>query len=614
MFNESQKVAISHKTGPAIVLAGPGSGKTTVITHRIKNLIEKEKVSPDKIMVVTFTKAAATQMQRRFQDIMNEGCNIPRTYAVIFGTFHSIYYRILKSACNYKSDDILSERQKLEYIREITIRIRMDVSSLQDFIHNAAGEISRIKGNMLDIDRFSSGICDEKKFRQLYREYEKSLEAEGKIDFDDMLIKCYQLLQKRGDVLKMWQQRFQYILIDEFQDINFVQYQIVKQLAIPENNIFIVGDDDQSIYGFRGACPQIMFQFQKDFPDAREILLGINYRSSPKIVSLSENLIVHNKNRFHKKLVSAKHEGALPDIRQFRNQGEELKYMSAEIKKYMRRGIQPYEIAILVRNNSQISHIRQFLGNEMLKTSSAKTKDSVYDGMVARDILAYVKAAVQMNDCQLCDNADFIYILNKPTRYISRQIIGREGMDFEQLKQVYAHSQEILTNIEDLQFHLQMIAKLNPASALTYIRNGTGYEKYLQQYAIEKQIKPVGLLDQFDKIQQEAAGFETIEDWLRFVEGKRSGKDNEMEEGGIHIMTMHGSKGLEFRVVFIVDANQGIIPSARAVREGDLEEERRVFYVAMTRAAEFLGIYGVMEHLGCPAEMSIFVGESFENS
>lgn len=610
MFNKSQIQAISHNEGPAIVLAGPGSGKTTVITHRIKKLIEDYSVSPEDILVVTFTKAAAENMKARFLALINDGKSVPQSYGVTFGTFHSIFYRILRVAHNYREENIVSDRQKGDYIKEIAIRIKIETPSLSEFILNASSEISKIKSNMLDVSKFNSTCCEKEKFQEFFYEYEKTLETEGKIDFDDMLLRCYELLNARKDILKIWQNRFRYILIDEFQDINKIQYNIVKMLAQPQNNIFIVGDDDQSIYGFRGADPRNMFQFKEDFPETKEIVLGINYRSTKSIVKLSQNLIKNNDVRFEKEIVSANNEGKFPDIRCFKNHSDELKCLSQKIKEYADNGVRVEDMAVLVRNNSQIPHIKEFLQNEMVNISSRANKRNIYESMVAKDALAYIRAARNMM-LPLGENADLIYVLNKPSRFISRQVIARENMDFEKLRKVYAHSSEVLRNIDDLRFHLEMIAGLNPQAALTYIRYGVGYEKYLSRYAMERNVKLAGLMNRFDKLQDEAAQFKTIDEWLNFVENQSDNNAEESEKKGVNIITMHGSKGLEYRVVFIVDVNQGVIPSSKAVRDKDYEEERRVFYVAVTRAIDELNIYCVKESLGCQMEKSVFIDECY---
>jgi DNA helicase-2/ATP-dependent DNA helicase PcrA len=355
-----------------------------------------------------------------------------------------------------------------------------------------------------------------------------------------------------------------------------------------------------------------MFQFQKDYTNATEIHLSVNYRSTPQIVQLSKNLISHNSYRFKKNSVAFEKNGSEPDLRQFKTQSEELRYVCMKIKEYIKSGIRADEIAILLRNNSQISGVREFLQNEMISTHSLKGGNSIYKGMVAKDIIAYVKAALSITSIPLRENENLIYILNKPQRFISRQVIGQEGMDFQGLMRVYSHNTEILKNIERLRFHMNMIACLNPSAAIIYIRNGTEYERYLRQYARERNIKVENLIKQLDEIQNDVSKFSTLKEWLEYTESQQVVPEEIRNHDMVQIMTMHGSKGLEFRVVFILDANQGIIPSSRSVRERDYQEERRVFYVAMTRAAEKLHIYGVIKSLGCPMEISMFVAESLE--
>ena len=614
MFNKSQIEAVSHNTGPAIVLAGPGSGKTTVITHRVKNLIEECGVLPEKILVVTFTKAAAEHMQKRFLEIMNpslQGNYFNKSYPVVFGTFHSVYFKILRMAYNYGGDCIISEYMKSELLKEIVIRLQIDTVCMSDFVCSISAEIGRCKSGMYEVKDYNPCCCSHKDFERVLFEYKKALEAERKLDFEDILIKCYELLKSRKDVLKQWQETFKYILIDEFQDICRIQYEIIKLLAAPENNIFIVGDDDQSIYGFRGASPDIMFKFKKDYPETKEILLDKNYRSTPEIVSAGKNLISHNTIRFKKDIVSAKDGGAILDIRKFANQFEELKYVCDKIRFYINQGTALKEIAVLVRNNSQIYEVRSFLQNELFNIKCTKTDNDIYCGNVAKDIIAYVRAALSDLSAPLKENPDLIYVLNKPSRLISRQIALQDKMNIKELKCVYSHSREVSKNIEELQFHLRMIANMNPLAAVVYIKNGVGYEKYLQQYAREHKIKLSGLLKQLERIQTEAGNFTDIESWLSHIEDSRNVR-NKKNNAGINILTMHAAKGLEFKAVFIIDANQGIIPGTKAVRERDYMEERRVFYVAVTRAAEFLNVYGAAQRLGCRVEMSMFVQEMLE--
>lgn len=607
MFNKSQIQAISHMDGPAMVLAGPGSGKTTVITHRIKNLIEKAEVRPENILVVTFTKAAAISMQKRFSTLMNGG----KGQLVTFGTFHSVFYKILRKSRRYEATEILSERQKTDYIREIIGRYGISSNDISELSQNIINDIGNIKGNMLNAQEYEPSCCKKEDFIKVYNAYNLELKKDGKMDFDDILRECYLLLCENHTILEQWRELYKYILIDEFQDINRIQMNIIELLASPLNNIFVVGDDDQSIYGFRGARPEIMIEFKDYYPEAELIVLDVNYRSTQSIINVAGRVIENNKTRLDKCAHANNNKDFQPDIRKFRNQVEELKFVVSKIKEYENQGISLSEMAILVRNNSQIQEISSFLKNRKIEAESGKHRSNIYNGMIAKDILSYVRGALKFDGTYF--NEDLIYVLNKPQRYISRQVVLSVNMNISAVRRIYSKN-----NIDSFLFHIEMIRKLPPQAALSYIRKGAGYEEYLRLYAIENNIPMSGLLKQLEQLVQECSKFNTLEQWINSIdsaqnsEGQNFGKKSSGEGGTnnrINIMTMHSSKGLEFKAVFIVDANQGIIPTSKALRERDFEEERRLFYVAMTRAIDYLNIYAVEERLGCPIEVSMFVEE-----
>ena len=593
--------------GPAMVLAGPGSGKTTVITHRIKNLIEKAEVRPENILVVTFTKAAAVSMQKRFSTLMNGG----KGQLVTFGTFHSVFYKILRKSRRYEATEILSERQKTDYIREIIGRYGISSNDISELSQNIINDIGNIKGNMLNAQEYEPSCCKKEDFIKVYNAYNLELKKDGKMDFDDILRECYLLLCENHTILEQWRELYKYILIDEFQDINRIQMNIIELLASPLNNIFVVGDDDQSIYGFRGARPEIMIEFKDYYPEAELIVLNVNYRSTQSIINVAGRVIENNKTRLDKCAHANNDKDFQPDIRKFRNQVEELKFVVSKIKEYENQGISLSEMAILVRNNSQVQEISSFLKNRKIEAESGKHRSNIYNGMVAKDILSYVRGALKFDGTYF--NEDLIYVLNKPQRYISRQVVLSVNMNISAVRRIYSKN-----NIDSFLFHIEMIRKLPPQAALSYIRKGAGYEEYLRLYAIENNIPMSGLLKQLEQLVQECSKFNTLEQWINSIdsaqnsEGQNFGKKSSGEGGTnnrINIMTMHGSKGLEFKAVFIVDANQGIIPTSKALRERDFEEERRLFYVAMTRAIDYLNVYAVEERLGCPIEVSMFVEE-----
>ena len=530
---------------------------------------------------------------------------------VTFGTFHSVFYKILRKSRRYEATEILSERQKTDYIREIIGRYGISSNDISELSQNIINDIGNIKGNMLNAQEYEPSCCKKEDFIKVYNAYNLELKKDGKMDFDDILRECYLLLCENHTILEQWRELYKYILIDEFQDINRIQMNIIELLASPFNNIFVVGDDDQSIYGFRGARPEIMIEFKDYYPEAELIVLDVNYRSTQSIINVAGRVIENNKTRLDKCAHANNDKDFQPDIRKFRNQVEELKFVVSKIKEYENQGISLSEMAILVRNNSQIQEISSFLKNRKIEAESGKHRSNIYNGMVAKDILSYVRGALKFDGTYF--NEDLIYVLNKPQRYISRQVVLSVNMNISAVRRIYSKN-----NIDSFLFHIEMIRKLPPQAALSYIRKGAGYEEYLRLYAIENNIPMSGLLKQLEQLVQECSKFNTLEQWINSIdsaqnsEGQDFGKKSSGEGGTnnrINIMTMHGSKGLEFKAVFIVDANQGIIPTSNALRERDFEEERRLFYVAMTRAIDYLNIYAVEERLGCPIEVSMFVEE-----
>ena len=346
-FNASQTRAIHHKNGPMLVLAGPGSGKTLVITERTKYLIEECGIDPAQILVITFTKAAATEMKRRFQRKMNRSC------PVTFGTFHAVYFAILKHAYNYSADNIAREEQRYQCMREIIAKEHLTYEDETEFITSLLGEISLVKNSGIQIANYYSKNCAETVFRKVYREYHEFLYKNRLIDFDDMLVYTKELFEQRPDILAAWQNKYRYILIDEFQDINRIQYDIIKMLAGERKNLFIVGDDDQSIYRFRGAKPEIMLHFKDDYPEAETVLLDVNYRSVKNIVTSAGYLIGHNKERFQKKIEAAD-QGDIPvEWQLFESQRKENARIIWDIQEAVEKGAKYEEFAVLFRTNTQ---------------------------------------------------------------------------------------------------------------------------------------------------------------------------------------------------------------------------------------------------------------------
>ncbi|MBH1941692.1 ATP-dependent helicase [Mobilitalea sibirica] len=608
-MNKAQQQAVVHKEGPMLVLAGPGSGKTLVITERTKRLIELYQIQESNILVITFTKAAANEMKERF--LKSIGKN--RTGAS-FGTFHAVFFTILKHAYRLNSKNIIREDLRFHYLKEIIHRLELEFDDEKDFIMDLLSEISLVKSNRINLENYYSSNCGDEIFRIIYKEYDSRLKQSHLIDFDDMLILCHQLLKERQDILKQWQNKFQYILIDEFQDINQIQYEIVRMLAAPQNNLFIVGDDDQSIYRFRGAKPEIMLNFPKDYPGCERLVLSTNYRSTKNIVQTSIRLVSHNQNRYEKEVNAIKDEGGKIQVLQFQNLAEENQRLSEEIIKLRREGIALKDMAILVRTNMGFGALLHKLMEYNIPFQMRDTLPNLYDHWITRDIIAYIKLAMGSVERSL-----FLQIINRPKRYVSRECFDTPEINFEDVKSYYEDKSWMLERLEQMEYDLYAISKMGPFAAVNYIRRGVGYEDYLKEYSEQRKIKTEDLLEILDELQESAKSYQTFEAWFGYMEAYKEELKQQAEESKrdnidrITIATMHSSKGLEFEVVFIVDANEGITPHKKAVLAADIEEERRLFYVAMTRAKEYLYILSAKDRYNKNMEISRFVSELKED-
>ncbi|MBR2046724.1 MAG: ATP-dependent helicase [Agathobacter sp.] len=612
-FNESQTSAILHKDGPMLVLAGPGSGKTATLVERTKNLIMNHGISPSNILVITFTKAAANEMKQRFEREMAQQ-NYGGRGQVTFGTFHAVFFMVLKLAYNYTSNNIISEDTKRQAIRELIQKYALEFRDENELISGILGEISMIKNTRIPLEHFYSTQCGSDVFHKIYAEYESFLKKHRLIDFDDMQTLTYELFKERSDILSAWQKKYQYILVDEFQDINQIQYDLVRMLAAPEENLFMVGDDDQSIYRFRGSKPEIMLHVPKDYPNVKQISLDVNYRCHPEIIKASLQLIENNKERFSKKIISgsSQKENKKEDVIQFQtfeNQREEALYILKEIEKQIKSGYQLEDIAILFRTNVQPRFLMEQL---MAYNVDFKTRDQIpnlYEHWIARDIRTYMDIARGSRA-----RKDFLMIMNKPKRYLSRDSLYDTQIDFEEWEKLYDEQPWVAERIEKLHYDIKMLEKMSPYAAINYIRHGIGYEDYLVEYAEYRNLNKDDLFDVLDELQASAKGFKNYEAWELHMqeyaqELREKAKQKNENPNAVTLSTLHSAKGLEFKSVFIIDANEGITPYKKALMDKEIEEERRLFYVGMTRAIEKLTICSVKEIHNKTAEVSRFVDE-----
>ena len=602
-FSKAQTQAIMHKDGPMMVLAGPGSGKTTVITHRVQYLTKEYGIDPGDILVITFTRAAAEEMRERYESLTGGGSR------VTFGTFHSIFFRILKLAYRYTADNIVREEQQMQFVRELAQAGGLEPEDENEFAASILSEISSVKGERIALEHYYSKNCPDAVFRQLYAGYEEKMRRAGLIDFDDMMVLCLELFTERKDILSAWQRRYRYILIDEFQDINRLQYEIVRMLAKPEDNLFIVGDDDQSIYRFRGAKPEIMLGFERDYPGAGRILLDVNYRSTEEIVAPALRLIGENQKRFSKAIHTTGRHGKNVITKLWQDPGEENLAIAREIQLYLQSGVRPGDIAVLYRTNAGPRFLMEKLMEYNLPFRTRDTVPNLYEHWISRNILTYIRIAMGSRARE-----DILQVINRPKRYISRDAMPDETVSFEKMKAFYAEKDWIAERIESLEGDLRAIARMSPLAAVNYIRQGMGYDEYLIEYAAFRRMRPEELLETADELKESAAGFKTFDEWFAHIDAYkeellRQAAQRRTETDAITLATMHSAKGLEFPIVYILDANEGITPHSRAMLDEDMEEERRLFYVAMTRAKIRLHVYAVRERYHKKAEVSRFVWE-----
>lgn len=584
-------------------------GKTFVVTNRVKYLIEEQGVSPEHILVVTFSRAAAVEMRERFEEI-TKGQRLP----VRFGTFHSVFFQILRAAYHYEAKDIVTPVLKYRFLEEALGDTDFPVDDTREFLEEIEKEISRVKGEGIDVDCYYSASCPEQVFRDIYYGYQRRLQRHRALDFDDMVVYTCQLLKERRDIRERWQQIFRYILIDEFQDINRLQYEVVRMLASPQDNIFIVGDDDQSIYGFRGARPDIMLSFTKMYPEAETVTLGMNYRSSSQILKAAGKLIGHNKKRFGKKIIShmGKREGV--HISRCRNLSSEAEKIVQQIKEYHGEGICYEDMAVLFRTNMQMRTMTGKLMEHGVPFNMRESLPNMFDTWMAKDLICYVELALGDRSRE-----KFLKICNRPVRYLSRGAFDTEEVTFGGLKGYYIRKNQrwMLERLDDFENELRALRTMAPYSALHYIRKGIGYDEFLKQYAEERRMNVDDLMEVLEEVQQTAKDCKSLPEWLAFIESygetleelRRQQQDQAENREGVNLMTMHGAKGLEFQAVFIPTVNENVSPYRKAVESGDIEEERRMLYVAMTRAKEYLYLSYVQERFQKTAEISRFIYE-----
>lgn len=600
-LNEQQQKAVLHTEGPLLLLAGAGTGKTKVLTSRIANIIHQDLASPQNILAVTFTNKAAKEMQERVDNLVS-------SYGLNIGTFHSMAARILRDQIEHLNlglnnrFTILNQDDQLKLVKDIVKLKDIDTKKYPPkFIHVI---ISRWKDQGLLPSKLSSSDTNlpvQRVAKLIYEEYQQNLLISNVLDFGDLILYNNELFIKNPEILKYYQDKYRYILIDEYQDTNVVQYLWARMLASQYKNICCVGDDDQSIYGWRGAEVGNILRFEKDFVGATIIKLEQNYRSTLPILAAASNVINNNKNRHGKTLWTDREAGEKIKIVSCWNDKEEARYIAAEIDRLVREGkYNAGNIAILVRAGFQTRSFEEaFINSAMPYKIIGGLR--FYERMEIRDVLAYIRIALNQND-----NLALERIINVPKRAIGTAALNKIKMyamehnisNFAAINQMlekgeikaksYDTLKDFVTKITYWHERFNIDAPINVTKA---ILDDSGYLEMLQD---EKTEEALGRIENINEMLRAIAEFNDIHD---FIEHSSLVMENETLEtnygGSVTIMTLHAAKGLEFDVVFLPGWEEGVFPSQKSLdEEGEkgLEEERRIAYVGITRAKRDLYI------------------------
>lgn len=603
-LNTAQQKAVCHETGPMLVLAGPGSGKTTVLLCRISRLLERGLAKPQEILALTFSKAAAEEMKSRFE-------NLNGASGVSFGTFHSIFFRILRSRYGWNVEQIFQEEERRSILRNSIEAEKWDIPDLEEYISQFFSQLSLMNSELEQPNRFTPTGMPVEEFRKLYRAYEGYKERHEKLDFDDMLTQCYQLLREDTAVREYWQRKYKFILVDEFQDVNQAQFACLQILAEKHQNLFVVGDDDQSIYAFRGARPDFLLRFPTLYPAAKKVTLNTNYRSTERIVNLAERVIGNNEVRFVKNMKGIGEAGDKVTFFLAEDAAKEAAHIAEKIGRLLDEGVPLTEIAVIYRTNLQGGAFARELYKRGIPYDLRDNSGNVYEHWVAKDLLAYLLLA----ENEESDSA-LRRILNKPKRYIGKDLLAEaETMPYTLLRSFFVCPslkgwQE--ENLENLRIDLNQIRKRTPYDAVKYIRKVIGYDEYLEEFAAYRRTSAQVLQEIADEIMETAKDCADVRSFREQLERlslqmKEQSRKKGQKRNGVALMTMHGAKGLEFRAVFLPSLVEGIVPHEKGM--DTVAEERRLFYVAMTRASEKLCLSAILQRYEKERKPSRFLAE-----
>ncbi len=594
-FNKEQQKAINFKDGAFLCIAGPGSGKTTVIINRAKSLVESG-VNPYSILTVTFTKAAAEEMKSRYE-------NLDRAIkGPMFLTIHSICFKIISQAYGYSARNIINSYQQYMFFKNTIDELEIgDVLDIKRLIKAVILDISKVEnGEENREDYVPDSIRDSVVFWNIYDKYKDYKRRNCLIDYDDMLNIAAVVLNNE-QWLAYWRKIFQYVMIDEFQDTNFLQAKILYALAAPLNNIFVVGDDDQSIYGFRGARPDIMLDFEQKFKGVKKAYLTVNYRSEKDVIDKASKLINNNQIRFDKEINGNKEDVGVVKVLQTEFQENMLELLEKEVLKMKNKGTPYNEMAVLCRTNALVSKIAKYFSDNEIPFYSPDALENIHENWIFKTLRSYINIGLGINE-----ENEIISIVNKPSRFIKKELIVKFKGDLNAFKNFTEEEYNKKTerkdrqramllnrNVSDFYFEVKRLKRNSDLKAekyINYIIHNTEFLRYIKEYCEWAKLDFEEYKEILNTIIEEAAPFKTTKEWLDYVDEQDLTFKQKMEGNydGVTISTMHKAKGLEWDEVFVMGCNHGQIPYIHKNNEGkdecDIEEERRLMYVAITRA------------------------------